>query len=87
MPNEGGEFECGNHSIQYDDYDFIFKSLRDDGVYVKLPIEDYDSREDFLYGTQSRSFWIEHGVEKGNGPSLNVSPSERNGGELISLNV
>ncbi|KAJ7800156.1 hypothetical protein B0H14DRAFT_2616452 [Mycena olivaceomarginata] len=43
MLNEGGEFECGNHSIQYDDYDFIFKSLRDDGVYVKLPIADYDS--------------------------------------------
>jgi hypothetical protein len=45
MLNEGGEFECGNHSIQYDDYDFIFKSLRDDGVYVKLPIEDYDSEQ------------------------------------------
>ncbi|KAJ7349886.1 hypothetical protein DFH08DRAFT_863286 [Mycena albidolilacea] len=40
--DEGRDFECGTLSIQYED--FILKSLRDDGVHVKLPIEDdYDT--------------------------------------------
>jgi hypothetical protein len=43
MPDKGRDFECGNHGIQYEYDDFILKSLRDDGVHVKLPIEDdYD---------------------------------------------
>jgi hypothetical protein len=40
--DEGRDFECANLGIQYED--FILKSLRDDGVHVKLPIEDdYDT--------------------------------------------
>ncbi|KAJ7251645.1 hypothetical protein C8J57DRAFT_1665936 [Mycena rebaudengoi] len=46
MLDEGRDFECGNHGIQCEYDDFILKSLRDDGVHVKLPIEDdYDTEQ------------------------------------------
>jgi hypothetical protein len=46
MLDEGRDFECGDHGIQYEYHDFILKSLRDDGVHVKLPIEDdYDTEQ------------------------------------------
>ncbi|KAJ7239088.1 hypothetical protein C8J57DRAFT_111538 [Mycena rebaudengoi] len=57
--DEGRDFECGNHGIQYDYYDFIFKSLRDDGVHVKLPIEeDYDTEQGrFSFRRAITEFW------------------------------